>query len=107
MNPTILIVEDEPADVPRLLERLRGTDGRTVVFAERTRRSEGLLFRVGYAAYRLFHLLLIGVSVRVGNFSALPFAACTKGLTRLAVSAGRQACVQAKVPRAFTECMRS
>jgi hypothetical protein len=63
--------EDDPADVPRLLAALDANPG-TCVFAERTRRSEGLVFRLGYAAYRLVHRVLTGIPVRVGNFSALP-----------------------------------
>lgn len=66
--------EDAPEDVPRLLERLRENGGRSVVFAIRTRRSESWVFRVSYAAYRLAHVALTGIPVRVGNFSAIPAA---------------------------------
>lgn len=66
--------EDSPTDVPRLLGRLSQSGGRSVVFAVRTRRSESWTFRVSYAAYRLLHVLLTGIPVRVGNFSALPAA---------------------------------
>ena len=34
--------EDAPEDVPRLLARLEAEGGRSIVFAERTRRSESL-----------------------------------------------------------------
>jgi hypothetical protein len=65
--------EDDPADVPRLLRRLDEEGGRAVVFAERTRRVEGLGFRLGYVAYRGIHRLLTGIPVqRIGNFSAVP-----------------------------------
>jgi glycosyltransferase involved in cell wall biosynthesis len=64
--------EDDPADVPRLLERMDAEGGRAIVFAERTRRAEGLVFRLGYAGYRLLHRVLTGIGVRVGNFSAIP-----------------------------------
>lgn len=64
--------EDDPADVPRLLRRLDQTGGRAIVFAERARRAEGLVFRLGYAGYRLLHRVLTGIPVRVGNFSAIP-----------------------------------
>jgi hypothetical protein len=64
--------EDAPADVPRLLERLRDESGRAVVFAERGKRSESLAFRVFYRLYCVLHWLLTGLRVRVGNFSALP-----------------------------------
>ena len=66
--------EDAPADVPRLLDRLKEEGGRRVIFAERTKRSESFAFRFFYALYRWLHLLLTGIAVRVGNFSAMPYA---------------------------------
>jgi hypothetical protein len=64
--------EDDPQDVPRLIERSRSQGGTRIVFAERTRRSESWLFRVFYALYRVLHRLLTGHGVRVGNFSLIP-----------------------------------
>jgi polyisoprenyl-phosphate glycosyltransferase len=64
--------EDAPEDVPRLLERLEAEGGRSIVFAERTRRSESLSFRFFYFLYRQLHYLLTSTRVRVGNFSAIP-----------------------------------
>lgn len=64
--------EDDPRDVPRLLQSLRSDPGRPVVFAERTRRSEGGAFTLGYAIYRVLHRILTGKRIRVGNFSAIP-----------------------------------
>jgi len=63
--------EDRADDLPRLLDRLRRDPPVEVVFAERLRRTERLLFRVLYHAYRAVHLALTGVRVRVGNFSVL------------------------------------
>ena len=64
--------EDLPEDVLKLLECLDLNGGSQIVFAERTRRSESLLFRVGYFAYRVLHRLLTGIPVKVGNFSVVP-----------------------------------
>ena len=64
--------EDDPRDVPRLLERARAEGGTRIIFAERTRRSESTVFRVFYSLYKGLHRLLIGRDVRVGNFSAVP-----------------------------------
>ena len=44
------------------------------MFAERVRRSEGVLFTLCYHVYRAAHLLLTGERVRFGNFSAVPRA---------------------------------
>jgi polyisoprenyl-phosphate glycosyltransferase len=65
--------EDAPEDVPRLLACLDEHERSTVVFAERTRRSESVMFRLFYALYRWTHRLLTGIPVRVGNFSVIPF----------------------------------
>lgn len=70
--------EDAPADIPRLLAGLEEEGGGCIVFAERARRAEGIVFRLCYQAYKLLHLLLTGVAVRVGNFSAVPGAMLTK-----------------------------
>lgn len=64
--------EDRPEDVPRLLVELERDGGPCIVFAERRKRSESMLFRLGYRAYRFLHHVLTGVPVRVGNFSAVP-----------------------------------
>jgi polyisoprenyl-phosphate glycosyltransferase len=64
--------EDAPADVPRLVARSVENGGTSIVFAERRRRSESMVFRVFYGGYRLAHRLLTGIPVRVGNFSLIP-----------------------------------
>ena len=69
--------QDCPEHVPELLRKFREEGGRKIVFAARTRRSESVLFRICYHSYRGLHRLLTGVSVRVGNFSILPFSSLT------------------------------
>jgi polyisoprenyl-phosphate glycosyltransferase len=66
--------EDDPADVPRLLETMCATRPASVVFARRTRRSEGFVFTSLYRLYRWLHHLLTGIPVQVGNFSVIPRA---------------------------------
>ena len=73
--------EDDPADVPRMLAELEAKGGRTIVFAQRIRRSEGFVFTSLYKLYRVAHRALTGISVQVGNFSVIP---CTL-LDRLVV----------------------
>lgn len=67
--------EDRPEDVPRLMDAFEQLERRRIVFAERTRRSEGVWFRFSYFAYRLLHRSLTGIPVKFGNFSILPFEA--------------------------------
>ena len=64
--------EDCPRDVPRLVHECLAHDNEKIVFAARTRRSEGLIFTFFYHLYRFIHLLLTGIPVRVGNFSIVP-----------------------------------
>jgi len=70
--------EDLPGDVPRLLDAFDRAAGRSVVFAQRTRRSEGFAFSFFYALYRWTHRLLTGISVKVGNFSVIPHGSVRK-----------------------------
>lgn len=63
--------EDPPSGVPDLLAALDEATPR-VVFAQRVKRSEGLVFRVLYQVFKLLHRLLVGRRVEVGNFSAIP-----------------------------------
>jgi hypothetical protein len=71
--------EDDPEDVPRLVEALRQNAESRIVFAARMKRSESLTFQCFYHLYRLMHWLLVGVAVRVGNFSIVP-APALRGL---------------------------
>ncbi len=66
--------EDAPEDIPKLLARFDDHQQRRIVFAARTRRSEGLTYRAFYHLYRWLHYVLTGIPVRVGNFSVISFA---------------------------------
>jgi glycosyltransferase involved in cell wall biosynthesis len=71
--------EDDPRDIPHLLEKYRQEDGQKIIFAERAQRSESITFRVFYWLYRVVHVMLTGRSIRVGNFSVIP-RACLSSL---------------------------
>lgn len=66
--------EDDPADIPRLLDRCEAEGWTKIVFAERAKRSESLAFRAFYGLYKFVHRVLTGQGVRVGNFSVIPRA---------------------------------
>jgi glycosyltransferase involved in cell wall biosynthesis len=66
--------EDTPEGVAELLRAYLEADDAKAIFAERSRRSEPLVFRAFYRLYKFLHRCLTGISVRVGNFSILPFA---------------------------------
>lgn len=65
--------EDLPADIPALLAQAAKTGFTSVVFAERGKRMDGLVFRFLYLLYRTAHRLLTGRGIRFGNFSVIPF----------------------------------
>lgn len=64
--------EDTAEGTVTLLRAYSDDRGITAVFAGRSRRSESLLFKCFYHLYRVLHVGLTGISVRVGNFSILP-----------------------------------
>ncbi|MGA8878467.1 MAG: glycosyltransferase [Candidatus Korobacteraceae bacterium] len=64
--------EDTAMGVSELLEEYSNNARGRAVFAERSRRSESVLFRFFYHLYRIVHRALTGIGVRVGNFSILP-----------------------------------
>jgi glycosyltransferase involved in cell wall biosynthesis len=65
--------EDQPSDIPRLIQNMAKTQKLT--FALRSKRSEGLLFRVGYFFYRHLFKNFVGQEIQFGNFSAIPYSA--------------------------------
>lgn len=65
--------EDAPEDVPRLLMASQRANPH-IVFARRSKRSEGVTFRVFYQCYLILHRVLTGSWVSFGNFSAIPAA---------------------------------
>ncbi len=100
--------EDAPADVPLLLERGEKIGPHAVVFARRSRRSEGLAFRVFYRLYKALYRVLTGHGIRVGNFSAVPAPVlerlvCVPELWNHYAASVRKAripCDQVPIPRA-------
>ena len=67
--------EDTPEGALQLIRALVAqseTGAAIAIFAERSRRTESIVFRTFYRVYKVVHRVLTGVSVRVGNFSILP-----------------------------------
>jgi len=70
--------EDRAEDLPALLEEFERGGREEIVFAARGKRLESPLFQLLYHLYRLLHVALTGIEVRVGNFSVLPRPALTQ-----------------------------
>jgi hypothetical protein len=67
--------EDTPDGALQLVRAFSESHhGTQAIFAERSRRTETFVFRLFYRLYKVLHLILTGISVRVGNFSVLPSA---------------------------------
>jgi glycosyltransferase involved in cell wall biosynthesis len=64
-------LEDQPKYVPELIAEAKKTN-REIVFAERTRRSEGSAFKAFYKIYKYLYKALTGLPISIGNFSAIP-----------------------------------
>ena len=64
--------EDIPDDIPRLIEKSKNEGNEKIVFAERYKRSESIVFKFFYMLYRVMHKILTGITVKVGNFSIIP-----------------------------------
>jgi len=62
--------EDRPGDIPSLVEELRRS-GSHAVFARRSKRSEGMLFKGFYRLYKGLYRLLTGSEISFGNFSII------------------------------------
>ncbi len=63
--------EDDPKDIPALLDVLEKNPGKAVL-AHRATRSEGSVFKVAYQAYKLLFRLLTGYKISFGNYCVLP-----------------------------------
>lgn len=63
--------EDAPSDINLLAERSLQEPGK-IIFAERNKRTENLLFRSFYVIYKMLFKLLTGKVITFGNFSLIP-----------------------------------
>jgi hypothetical protein len=74
--------EDDPHDVVRLLAICDGEAQDRIVFARRTHRQEGIVFRSSYYAYKALFRICTGTSIGFGNFSVVPWTSLQR-LTRV------------------------
>ena len=64
-------LEDIPEYVPSLIDQAKGAKNH-IIFAERTRRPDGLFFKAFYGLYKSFYKLFTGLSISMGNYSVVP-----------------------------------
>jgi hypothetical protein len=65
--------EDDPKHVKTLIDWCSKRDFCKIIFAKRSKRSDGKIFKIGYISYKILHYLLTGIKVEVGNFSIVPY----------------------------------
>jgi polyisoprenyl-phosphate glycosyltransferase len=63
--------EDCPSDIVLLLAAAQKCPG-SIIFASRKRRSEGMVFKIGYNMYKSIFRLLTGRTITFGNFCLIP-----------------------------------
>ena len=101
--------EDQPADLPRLLARMR-VDSRqrqAVVLALRTKRRESLRFKVMYRLFRLLFRTLTGTTVRTGNYAAMPGSVARRALRHPTFDLSYSSAILAlDLPVEFVPCER-
>lgn len=64
--------EDQPTDMMRLIESYQRNPN-AITVAERSKRTENLVFRIGYRIYKELFRFLTGRSVSFGNFCIIPW----------------------------------
>jgi polyisoprenyl-phosphate glycosyltransferase len=64
--------EDNPADIPELIKKIAEENFKKIIFARRTKRSEGLIFSIFYFIYKQFFQIATGSKISFGNFCAIP-----------------------------------
>lgn len=64
--------EDKPEDIPILIEKCLVEQSSKIIFAQRQKRQESLLFKTGYFFYRYLFYFLTGQKISFGNFSIIP-----------------------------------
>jgi hypothetical protein len=65
--------EDRPKDLAKLLEE-SAKSPEQIIFARRTRRSEGIIFRAFYLLYKVTFNILTGREITFGNFCIIPMS---------------------------------
>ena len=65
--------EDKPDDLPLLFDTCKTHNFENIIFAERAKRSEGIVFSLFYSIYKFLFKMLTGSSISMGNFCIIPW----------------------------------
>jgi polyisoprenyl-phosphate glycosyltransferase len=64
--------EDKPEDIMILIDKAENLKSNKIIFAQRKKRQESLLFKTGYFFYKNLFQFLTGQKINFGNFSVIP-----------------------------------
>ncbi len=64
--------EDKPEDIMVLIDKAEQLKSSKIIFAQRKKRQESLLFKTGYFFYKNLFQFLTGQKINFGNFSVIP-----------------------------------
>lgn len=70
--------EDKPEDILTLVSKSETLDSKHIIFAQRKKRSESLIFKIGYFFYKNIFYGLTGHKINFGNFSCVPKTLLTR-----------------------------
>ena len=63
--------EDRPEEIKKFYEKIKNNSNYAIV-GERVKRSEGVIFKLGYEIHKLLTLSFTGNNIKFGNFTCLP-----------------------------------
>jgi polyisoprenyl-phosphate glycosyltransferase len=64
--------EDKPEDLMALVQKSEALHGRKIVFAQRKKRNESWVFKIGYSVYKTLFNWMTGQTINFGNYSCIP-----------------------------------
>lgn len=70
--------EDKPEDIFLLIEKAEENNDKKIIFAQRKKRQESLMFKFGYLIYKKVFYFFTGQKINFGNFSVIPNALLSK-----------------------------
>ena len=75
--------EDRPEEIKMLIEEAKNYPD-TVITANRIKRSEGFIFKLGYQIHKYFTYIFTGESIKFGNYTCLPKSVVAKMVEKAA-----------------------
>ena len=75
--------EDRPEEIKTLIEEAKNYPD-TVITANRVKRSEGLIFKLGYEIHKYLTYIFTGQFIKFGNYTCLPKSIVTKMINEAA-----------------------